>query len=874
MLVLAGATIGLVPPRASAAAQPVFFENVPVASWRVNGVGWATEIVGDTLYVGGSFTTVTSPDGSMSAPRANLAAFSLTTGALLPAFRADTNGVVRALASDGDRLFVGGSFTTVAGSSRSRLAAVSLTTGALDSGWNAAVNSNVYALSLTGGRLYLGGSFSVVRNTSRARLAALDPATSTVLPVATSFDSTVHAIAADPDGGPIYVGGAFNNVNGSPNPWLAKVSDAGVVQPVSWGLQGIPSDLSLDETGTRLAVSQTGAGNQGSWHDTSSGRQLWRQRCDGDAQAVEVVAGTVFTGFHEACDGDASQRLTANDAGDGGRDLDFHPTFDRYWGVRALDGTSDRLVVAGDFTSISGRSVSGFALFARRTVPPSPVTMSGAATWRYQDGTTPVPAGWQLPGFDDGAWPSGPAQLGYGDGDEATVLASGSLGAPRPITSYYRSTFTAGEVPASLTLRLLADDGAIVHLNGIEVVRDNLPAGAITADTRASIGRSGAEETAIRTFALPPELIVVGTNTIAVEVHQDSSSSSDSSFSAALASTAFPPPTTTTTEAPTTTTTEAPTTTTTEAPTTTTTTEAPTTTTTEAPTTTTTEAPTTTTTEPPTTTTTEAPTTTTTTTEPPTTTTTEAPTTTTTEAPTTTTTEAPTTTTTEAPTTTTTTTTEPPTTTTPTTTLPPGPLYEDDFSAPDGSAWDGWATSVANGTVSVLAEAGELAVADVASAYARAQLVALAPRLDSEVLLSYRWSSSSAGGYLSVWTRGSGGWLNGYRPRTGYGVEVTSNSGTAWLKRSVNGTTTTVASLGGTQSVSTAKQWLRLRVVGDQVSFKVWADGQPEPAVWRITYTDGQVTVPGQLFVSSLRFSGNVGARAVTIDDLTITDGS
>jgi hypothetical protein len=93
-------------------------------------------------------------------------------------------------------------------------------------------------------------------------------------------------------------------------------------------------------------------------------------------------------------------------------------------------------------------------------------------------------------------------------------------------------------VPSSLTLDLMADDGAVVYVNGVEVARDNMPAGTITSSTRAASNRSGAAESEIRSFTIPPSVVQVGANTIAVEVHQDAPSSSDLSFQAALTSTA------------------------------------------------------------------------------------------------------------------------------------------------------------------------------------------------------------------------------------------------------------------------------------------------------------------------------------------------
>src|SRR3954469_4516949 len=136
---------------ADAATDPIHYQNTPIASWRADGVGWATLIVGNTVYVGGDFPTVRNNAGTIVVTRANLAAFDVTTGELISTFTANTNGIVRALATDGTRLFVGGFFTTVNGSTRNRVAALDLATGAVDPGWNANSNNTVYALAAAGG---------------------------------------------------------------------------------------------------------------------------------------------------------------------------------------------------------------------------------------------------------------------------------------------------------------------------------------------------------------------------------------------------------------------------------------------------------------------------------------------------------------------------------------------------------------------------------------------------------------------------------------------------------------------------------------------------------------------------------------------------
>jgi hypothetical protein len=796
--------VALVARPADAAPSPTYFSSTPIASWRADGVGWTTLVVGGTVYVGGTFGSVSSPDGATVVPRANLAAFDLATGALVSGFRADTNGDVRALATDGRRLFVGGSFTRVNGSSRLRLAALDPATGAVDPTWRVDANSNVYALAVGGDQLFAAGSFTTLAGGARSRAGAVSLTTGALGPWAPALDNTAVSLAASADGTRIFLGGGFRTVNGSSRPWLVRTDDAGVVVPVAWrDLTGPALALELDPSGTRLAAALAGVANAGVWYDTTSGNRLWRQVCDGDGQAIHVVGGTVVSGFHEGCDGDTGLRVAANLADDGSRDLDFRPTFDRFWGAHAIGGTADALVVAGDFTRVSGVAVRGFAIFPARPAPAMPVSLPSAAVWRYRDNGIAPGAGWNQPGFDDQAWPSGPAQLGYGDDDEATVVGYGSDPSNKAITTYFRTTFEVTDLPGTLTLRLLADDGAVVYLNGTEVVRDNLPSGTITPTTRATTGRSGAEENQIRSFEVPVSALVTGTNTLAVEVHQDSRDSSDISFAAALTSTFAPEATTTTT--------------TTTTPTTTTTTDATTTTTTG-----------------------PDPTTTTTTTTIP----------------------------------TTTTTTTIPTTTT--TAPPPGPtpLYASDFALADGSPWPGWTTGESRASVSVSGGEGRIAYDDASGAYGRAQLTAVAPRVDGEVLVSYRWSATGPTGYLNLYLRGSGGWQNAYRPRSGYGIELASNSSTVSVRRNAGGTVATIGTVGGGQQVSTARQWIRFRVVGTTISFRTWLDGQPEPTAWGWTGTDATVSAAGQVHLSLVRGGANVGARSVSIDDLTVTDGA
>mgnify|MGYP001426074720 CR=1 FL=1 len=212
-----------------------------------------------------------------------------------------------------------------------------------------------------------------------------------------------------------------------------------------------------------------------------------------------------------------------------------------------------------------------------------------------------------------------------------------------------------------------------------------------------------------------------------------------------------------------------------------------------------------------------------------------------------------------------------------TVTLPttPSVLFADTFDGADGAPWNAssWTTSVSAGSAAIQGNAGVLTVNDTASAYARAQSSGLTATTDSELLTSFKWNSNTAVSYLSFYMRGSGGWQNGYRPRTGIGVQIQSNSATVRVQKNVNGTMTDIGGVTGAQQVTTAKQWLRLRVTGDTIQFKIWTDGQAEPSAWKSEITDASVSAAGQLFVSLNRAGSNTGTKAVTLDDLTIVQG-
>jgi len=110
------------------------------------------------------------------------------------------------------------------------------------------------------------------------------------------------------------------------------------------------------------------------------------------------------------------------------------------------------------------------------------------SVWKYLDDGSDQGTAWYEIGFDDSGWASGPAELGYGDGDEATVVSYGPNPGNKYVTTYFRHSFSVldASVYKSMTLNVKRDDGVVVYLNGNEVFRDNMPGGMITYTTPAA----------------------------------------------------------------------------------------------------------------------------------------------------------------------------------------------------------------------------------------------------------------------------------------------------------------------------------------------------------------------------------------------------
>jgi hypothetical protein len=418
--------------------------------------------------------------------------------------------------------------------------------------FRADADSTVLSMSLAAGRLYVAGSFRSINGAERSGIAALSPTTGAVDPnFAPAAAGTVKTVAAGPDATRVYIGGPYTSVNGDESARDLTTLDGttgAVVGPALNGVTGFVDDLEVSPDGRSLIAAHSGIpgiGNRTAVYDTATGERRWRHVVDGDVQSVHLIGGTVWSGFHDGANDDGSLRLLGYDLSTGDQDATFRPHFDRFMGAWEVHGDANALVIAGDFSTVSGVSVEGFAIFPASGPTTFNASVPGGQTWRYLDDGSDQGTAWRAPGFDDRGWRSGVGEFGYGDGGERTKIEFGPDPTDKHVTTYFRTTFTADATPTSASIYMRVDDGAVVYVNGVEAVRDNMPAGPIDVDSRAFARDGGAEESS-RHHTIDPSLIRPGANTIAVEVHQTlpapNPAADDLSFFATLSAHTAPGP--------------------------------------------------------------------------------------------------------------------------------------------------------------------------------------------------------------------------------------------------------------------------------------------------------------------------------------------
>jgi hypothetical protein len=386
------AAVGLAALATASVANAAVMQQRPSASYQANGTVRKIIVVGNTAYLGGQFTAMIPSGGGTQVTRNHLAAIDMTTGGLLP-WNPNANGTVYALLASGGNIYVGGTFTTVGGASHKNLAEVDGSAGAPVPSFANTLRPNkaVRALAVSpAGNLYVGGAFTSPRRFAleATSAGALIPAWSPVITNTLGTSPEVRAIAVNPSGTRVILGGFFNMLNsgapGDPNTTNLGVGavDGTTGASVAWAWH--TSDLQTFRPFQLLAFAQdgetlfgAGTGNGGSamsWN-IETGTLNYIEGFNGNVVGVGVADGELYMGGHfTGYDGPvpgsnfttpiaSRDKLAAVDEGTGQLLATWAPSVNTNLGIEALTTGTNTLAIGGEFTRVAGVSQQGFARF-------------------------------------------------------------------------------------------------------------------------------------------------------------------------------------------------------------------------------------------------------------------------------------------------------------------------------------------------------------------------------------------------------------------------------------------------------------------------------------------------------------------------------
>src|SRR4051812_19200133 len=300
-----------------------------------NGAVWTTAQVGNTMVIGGTFTSI----GGVSHP--NIAAFNATTGAMSTTFLPSINGqVYSVLPGPNDHtVYVGGSFTQGNGQAAQFPTMLGTAPGPIVSTFRPPAFDFGMTRDMTkvGNRLFLGGFFSRAGGIPHGGLATLNATTGALDPYLNVQLAGRHndsgsgaqgwigpwALDASPDGTRLIVTGNFKTADGLLRDQLVMIDlnqASAVVDPnwstnryspycFNWAFDGYTRGISFSPDSSYFVVNATGGGVPGTLCDATSRfetastgtniQPTWVDETGGDTVwGVTVTDDAVYIGGH------------------------------------------------------------------------------------------------------------------------------------------------------------------------------------------------------------------------------------------------------------------------------------------------------------------------------------------------------------------------------------------------------------------------------------------------------------------------------------------------------------------------------------------------------------------------------------------------
>ena len=421
------ATLGSVGPANAdtrpPSGTPATVSADPLPTWQINGVVWSQALVGNTVYVTGSFTKARPPGvaagGAGEVNALNIFAYDVTTGNRVSSFNHSLNaqGRVVAASPDGSRIYVGGDFTAVDGATRGHVAAFNTGTGALEN-FAPSVSGQVRALAVGGSTVFIGGSYQAVGGVARKNLSAVST-TGSLLPWKPTVDNGfVWSMVLVPDRTRVVVGGTFTTLNGQAASGMGALN-ASTGATLTWAANGAIRNGGSNSAITALRTDGQkiygsgyafGTGNfEGTFAaDPLTGNITVVNDCHGDTYDVLPVGSVLYSvGHAHDCSWigsfpDTSPRVrwqralaqtitptTVNKGPDNygwnynglpaSTVLHWFPQLSlgsytgQYQGAWSLAGNGSYVVMGGEFPRVNGVAQQGLVRMAVTTVAPNRV---------------------------------------------------------------------------------------------------------------------------------------------------------------------------------------------------------------------------------------------------------------------------------------------------------------------------------------------------------------------------------------------------------------------------------------------------------------------------------------------------------------------
>lgn len=396
-----------------------------------DGEIWDIEVVGNRVYIAGTFTSIRQPNNGAVINQAGLAAYNWSTGQVDTAFRPTfTNGGVDAVEAspDGTKLYISGNFGTVNGQAKKAIARIDPATGAPIAGFTANANGKVNELAVTNSTVYAGGRFTTINNVPRSALAAVDGVTGAVRTdfvlnitggIGTNGELAVQRLKLSHDEGRLLVVHTGRQVNGQNRygvaiintrtnkltPWKSTLWEDNL-QFVGGIQRAYGGDIGPDDS--YFVVTSGSGGDRPPINDTviafkldndSNAQPMWISRHFDSVYSVAATEAGIYIGGHFQWAESATapkpwpglddvgygtgQGLSAYALGDtvvkrfhlaaldptDGHGLEWFAPSNSYEGDKHIEATSRGLFVGGDGNTKGGYNVGRIAFFDFANVP-------------------------------------------------------------------------------------------------------------------------------------------------------------------------------------------------------------------------------------------------------------------------------------------------------------------------------------------------------------------------------------------------------------------------------------------------------------------------------------------------------------------------